>query len=74
LKNRKYIYDAADAILNIIRYERISASVIEAIYDIAAKRLIPITIVENVFEIPGYLSDYKRASLYGAVIPYTYYS
>jgi tetratricopeptide (TPR) repeat protein len=71
--NRKYIQDAVDAIFNTIKNESITASIIEAMYDTGARGSIPMTIIEDVFEIPGYLSDDGKVFLYGVVMPRTYF-
>jgi tetratricopeptide (TPR) repeat protein len=69
LDNKQYLKAALDSIFNI-EDDNINAtqegaySVIATIYDIAARHVMPINIIESVISIPPYLTDEKKAELY----------
>jgi hypothetical protein len=67
LDNKQYLKTALDSIFNIKKEKKSATeeraySTIGIIYDIAARGVIPINIIESVISIPSYLTDEKKAS------------
>jgi tetratricopeptide (TPR) repeat protein len=77
--NKQYLKAALDSIFNI-KEDNTSAtqeraySVIGTIYDIAARHVIPVNIIDSVISIPSYLTDEKKAELYTYYIAGAYFS
>ena len=71
LKRVGYLKKALDSIFSVSD-ESITSSIIQAIYDIASLRKIPINIVELATSMPQYLSNETRCSLYLFAVGSTY--
>jgi tetratricopeptide (TPR) repeat protein len=70
-KRIEYLKKALDSIFSISD-ESITANIIQAMYDIASFKKIPINIVESTTLMPGYLSNETKCSLYLYAVAWTY--
>ena len=75
--NKRYLRDALDSIFNLTE-DKISVTqqraylLIGAIYDIAARRVMPINVIEEVTNIPNYITDEEKTELYTYYIAMAY--
>src|SRR5215831_1406196 len=68
---KRYLRNAIDLIFKV-KEEKVTYAVIASIYDIAARKVIPIELVESVIQIPNHISKYKRTELYAYYAANTY--